>query len=37
MLMIFLCILRAMESYWGFKQGGDVVIIIKLLLIIVIK
>ena len=37
MLMIFLCILRAMECYLGVKQGGDVVIIIKLLLIIVIK
>ena len=31
MLMTFLCFLRAMESYFGFKQGTDVVIIIKLL------
>ena len=29
MLMVLLCILRAMESYLGFKWGSDVVIVIK--------
>lgn len=29
MLMILLCILRVMESDLGFKQGSDVVIVIK--------